>query len=71
MRLKSTIVFFCVFIPFLFSDPIPSIPTVEKEIQPPQIKGIVSPQIEVKNGQKLIVKKFNISGNTKVTLTEI
>jgi hemolysin activation/secretion protein len=56
---------------FLFADPIPNPPSVEKETKSPQIKGIVSPQIEVKNGTKITVKKFNVTGNTKVSSTEI
>ncbi len=71
MEIKRWIGFFFVFISFLFSDPIPNIPQVEKESKQPQIKGIVSPQIELKDGRKIIVKKFNIVGNLKVSTSEI
>lgn len=71
MKFKEVVFSFLIFSVFLFSDPIPSTPQIEKEKTQPQIKGIVSPQIELKNGRKVLVKKFNIVGNKKVSLKEI
>lgn len=71
MKSKILIFVFFIFSLFLFSDPIPEIPSVEKEKVQPQIKGIVSPQIEIKNGKTVLVKKFKITGNTKVNISEI
>jgi hemolysin activation/secretion protein len=70
--MKSKGIFlFLVFVSFLFADPIPNPPTVEKEKKAPEIKGIVSPQIELKNGKTILVKKIEVKGNTKVSNKEI
>jgi len=70
--MKSKGIFlFLVLSSFLFSDPLPNIPSIEKEKKAPQIKGIVSPQIELKNGKTILVKKINVKGNTKVSNKEI
>ncbi|MGB9678067.1 MAG: ShlB/FhaC/HecB family hemolysin secretion/activation protein, partial [Candidatus Ratteibacteria bacterium] len=70
--MKSVWIFlFFIFCLSLFSDPIPSSPSIEKETQAPRIKGIVSPQIEIKNGKTLLVKKINVIGNKKVSNEEI
>ncbi|MCM8807060.1 MAG: ShlB/FhaC/HecB family hemolysin secretion/activation protein [Candidatus Omnitrophica bacterium] len=56
---------------FLFADVIPNIPQLEKELQEPRIKGVVSSRIEFKNERKIEIKKFKITGNKKVSLSEI
>ncbi|MCM8805091.1 MAG: FtsQ-type POTRA domain-containing protein [Candidatus Omnitrophica bacterium] len=62
---------FIIFSSFLLADPIPQVPQIEKEKTQPKIKGIVSPQIEIKNGRTVLVKKINVKGNTKVSNKEI
>ncbi|MGC8977468.1 MAG: ShlB/FhaC/HecB family hemolysin secretion/activation protein [Candidatus Ratteibacteria bacterium] len=70
--MKSVGIFlFFIFCLSLFSDPIPSSPSIEKETTSPKIKGIVSPQIEIKNGKTVLVKKINVIGNKKVSNEEI
>jgi len=71
MSKKGILFLFLVSASFLLADPIPNLPQIEKEKKAPEIKGIVSPQIELKNGKTILVKKFNIRGNTKVSNKEI
>jgi len=72
LKCKSAVLFFISLSLFLFSDPVPSAPKIKEEKGQPEIKGgMVSPALEIKDGRKVKVEKFVITGNKAVKTSDI